>query len=244
MTATPARAPIRHYRLLAGLYVGQWLAPSFLGSGGLLTILYDRGVSLEQLGVFQALILVGLAKVLWSPLVDRFGSTRFGHYRSWLLVAQPAMVLAVLVLLPLDPVGDLGVVVVITVVMWVLMGTQDVATDALAFRLLDRTGRGVANGIQTAAGFASSLRRPQAAHHHAGHTGNRVIIADLEVREEFESDPSGFMVERHGDAWREGPQRLGADEQVFGWPLMETSPLKARLEDGDLGQVFTEPDAW
>ncbi|ONI91713.1 hypothetical protein ALI22I_07530 [Saccharothrix sp. ALI-22-I] len=158
MTIARERLPTRRatYRLLAGLYVGQWLAPSFLGSGGLLTILYQRGVSLEQLGAFQALIIVGPAKVLWAPLVDRFGSTRSGHYRSWLLVVQPAMVLAALVLLPLDPVADLGVVFVITIVMWVLMGAQDVATDALAFRLLDSTGRGVANGIQTAAGFVGA----------------------------------------------------------------------------------------
>ncbi|WP_158847852.1 hypothetical protein [Saccharothrix deserti] len=40
MTATPARAPTRHYRLLAGLYVGQWLAPSFLRSGAVLLV-YD-----------------------------------------------------------------------------------------------------------------------------------------------------------------------------------------------------------
>ncbi|MGK5672161.1 DUF1963 domain-containing protein [Micromonospora sp. URMC 106] len=56
---------------------------------------------------------------------------------------------------------------------------------------------------------------------------------DDEVREEFESDLFSFMLERFGDAWREDPGRLRADEQAFGWPLMETSPLKARLDKGD-----------
>ncbi|WP_067814147.1 DUF1963 domain-containing protein [Actinomadura kijaniata] len=101
---------------------------------------------------------------------------------------------------------------------------------------------------------------------------------DDEVCEEFECDPSGFVAERFGEAWLQDPGRLRADAQAFGWPLMETSALKARPEDGDrhlltlssnhgswsfpnggslmffipkpalregdLSQVFTEPDAW
>ncbi|MFF0149209.1 MFS transporter [Amycolatopsis sulphurea] len=131
------------------------MAPGFLGLGGLTTILYQQGVSLEQLGAFQALTILGLAKFLWAPLVDRYGARRFGHYRSWLLVTQ----VAVAALIPLDPVGDLGSVTVLVLVLWVLMGTQDVATDALFIRLLDESGRGVANGIQTAAGFLGTILR-------------------------------------------------------------------------------------
>lgn len=147
----------RVYLLLGALWAGQSMAPGFLGLGGLTTILYQQGVSLEQLGAFQALTILGLAKFLWAPLVDRYGARRFGHYRSWLLVTQPAMTLAVAALIPLDPVGDLGSVTVLVLVLWVLMGTQDVATDALSIRLLDESGRGVANGIQTAAGFLGTI---------------------------------------------------------------------------------------
>ncbi|MDN3243130.1 MFS transporter [Glycomyces tritici] len=143
--------------LLAGLWTSQWLAPSFLGMGGLATILYQQHVPLERLAVFQALTLIGLARFLWAPLIDRFGSRRSGHYRSWLLVAQPAMALATAGLIALDPVADLTAVTAVVIVMWVLMGVQDIATDALSIRLLDTAGRGVANGVQTAAGFLGTL---------------------------------------------------------------------------------------
>lgn len=147
----------RTHALLAGLWTSQWLAPSFLGMGGLVTILYRQGVPLERLAVFQALTLIGLARFLWAPLVDRYGSRSLGHYRSWLLAAQPAMALATAGLVVLDPVADLTAVTAVVVVMWVLMGVQDIATDALSIRLLDAAGRSVANGVQTAAGFLGTL---------------------------------------------------------------------------------------
>jgi predicted MFS family arabinose efflux permease len=147
----------RTHALLAGLWVSQWLAPSFLGMGGLTTILYREGVPLERLGALQALTLIGLARIAWAPLMDRFGVRRLGHYRSWLLVAQPAMVLLVAALVPLDPVDDLAAVAALVVAIWVVMGVQDVATDALSVRLLDAADRGIANGVQTAAGFLGTL---------------------------------------------------------------------------------------
>jgi predicted MFS family arabinose efflux permease len=147
----------RTHALLAGLWVSQWLAPSFLGMGGLTTILYREGVPLERLGALQALTLIGLARIAWAPLMDRFGVRRLGHYRSWLLVAQPAMALLVAALVPLDPVDDLAAVAALVVAIWVVMGVQDVATDALSVRLLDAADRGIANGVQTAAGFLGTL---------------------------------------------------------------------------------------
>lgn len=147
----------RTHALLAGLWVSQWLAPSFLGMGGLATILYREGVPLERLGALQALTLIGLARIAWAPLIDRFGVRRLGHYRSWLLAAQPAMVLLVAAMVPLEPVDDLAAVAALVVAIWVVMGVQDVATDALSVTLLDAADRGIANGVQTAAGFLGTL---------------------------------------------------------------------------------------
>ncbi|MEV1246682.1 DUF1963 domain-containing protein [Nonomuraea sp. NPDC050022] len=56
---------------------------------------------------------------------------------------------------------------------------------------------------------------------------------DDELQEEFEENSFRFMVKRFGKAWQNDPGRLSADEQAFGWPLMETHPLRARLEEGD-----------
>ncbi|SCL35739.1 Predicted arabinose efflux permease, MFS family [Micromonospora nigra] len=154
--SAPGRAPARTYSLLAGLYVSQFLGLGFFYTG-LAAILRDRGASLEQLGVAQLLGLFWALKFLWSPLVDRFGSTRHGHYRSWLLVLQPAMAVGLLGLLVVDPVDDFGSLMLLAGLVVLLSATQDIAADALAVRALDPAARGLGNGIQVAGGYLGNM---------------------------------------------------------------------------------------
>ena len=44
--------------------------------------------------MFSALALAWVFKFLWAPLVDRYGSRRRGHFRSWILPLQLAAVVA------------------------------------------------------------------------------------------------------------------------------------------------------
>ncbi|MDA3642450.1 MFS transporter [Saccharopolyspora indica] len=149
-------APPVGYRLLATLYTAQFLGTAFFATA-LASILRDRGVGLEQLGLLQVVSMLSAMRVLWAPLVDRFGSARRGHYRSWLLVLQPALALALLSLLVLDPVADLGLVLFAALATGVLSATQDIAVDALTVRLLRPEQHGIANGIQVAGGYVGSL---------------------------------------------------------------------------------------
>ncbi|WP_434740102.1 MFS transporter [Micromonospora sp. SH-82] len=142
---------------LTALYVTQYLGIGFI-TVGLAAILRDGGTSLQTLGLLQAIGLVWPLKFLWAPLLDRYGSRRLGHYRSWLLVLQSGLVLALLALAPFDsPVDRLGPVVAICAGYVVLSATQDVAADAVAVRVLSARTRGTGNGIQVAASYLGNL---------------------------------------------------------------------------------------
>lgn len=145
------------WALLASLYTTQFLALGFF-TVALVAILRQSGAPLERLGLVMSLGLVWAVKLLWAPLVDRFAlSAVRGHYRGWLLATQSGMV-AILLLLPaLDPLGDFAAVFALCLGIAFLSGTQDIAIDALACRLLAPQERGLGNGIQMAGGLLGNL---------------------------------------------------------------------------------------
>ncbi|MEU1688773.1 MFS transporter [Micromonospora sp. NPDC005707] len=142
---------------LTTLYVTQYLGVGFI-TVGLTAILRDGGTSLETLALLQIVGLVWPVKFLWAPILDRYGSRHRGHYRSWLLVLQTGLVLALAALLPFDrPADRLGPVVAVSLAYVLLSATQDIAVDAVAVRLLTARSRGTGNGIQVAASYLGNL---------------------------------------------------------------------------------------
>lgn len=140
----------RRYATLLMLYATQYLGVGFI-TIGLIAILRDGGTSLETLGALTLIGLIWPLKVLWAPMLDRFGSDTRGHYRSWLLVLQSGLVLTLLALLPFDrPADHLGAIVLVCAGYVFLSATQDIAVDAIAVRLLDTAERGTGNGVQLA----------------------------------------------------------------------------------------------
>lgn len=94
-----------------------------------------QGVSLSELGLLAALSIAWSAKVLWSPLVDRFGDRR-----QWIAGALLAMsgCLAMLATHPTE--AAIG----ITPAVWFALAlfcaasaTQDIAIDAYTIGLVD-----------------------------------------------------------------------------------------------------------
>jgi predicted MFS family arabinose efflux permease len=140
------------YRLLAVVYASQFVPLAFL-LYGLSAVLREREVPLERIAFVQLLGLVWVVKFAWAPLVDRYGSRRLGHYRSWLLAVQTLLTVAVLALIPIDVVTDLPLLVGIGAAIALLSATHDIAADAAAVRLLAPSERGVGNGIQRAGGY-------------------------------------------------------------------------------------------
>ncbi|THJ64631.1 MFS transporter [Arthrobacter echini] len=156
-TGTPRGSARKALKLVGGLYVTQYLGIGFF-TIGLVGILRDSGVSLATLGLIQLIGIIWPLKVFWSPLVDRFGSRRLGHYRSWLLIFQTGLVLSLIALVPFtDPAGSLGIVLTLCAIYVVCSATQDIAADAIAVRMLTGTLRGWGNGIQVAATYLGSV---------------------------------------------------------------------------------------
>ena len=116
----------------------------FLGfSAGLplLLVLGTLSFRLREAGIDRATIgflsWVGLAyafKWVWAPLVDRLPlpllHRRLGRRRSWLLLAQLAIVLGLLGMAGTDPQQDLGALVGWAVLVAFGSATQDIALDA------------------------------------------------------------------------------------------------------------------
>ena len=135
--------------LLASLYLSQGLPYGFF-TQALPALLRQQQVSLAVIGLTSLLSFTWACKFLWAPLVDLWGSNRFGYRKSWIVPLQLGAVLLLFCTAMLDPGKALVAIVCIAFVANVLAATQDVATDALAIDVLTPGERGVGNGVQIA----------------------------------------------------------------------------------------------
>ncbi|MFD5654249.1 MFS transporter [Streptomyces sp. NPDC127039] len=140
--------------ILTALYAGQYLAMSPLTA--LPAILRAEGAPLQQVGAVSLVNFMVIAKVLWAPLVDRYGRRPHRHYRTWLAVTQPSIAALLLALAAVDVTGDFALLMTMACLLGALIGTQDIATDGLAVRLVDSEDRGRANAVQVGAGFVGA----------------------------------------------------------------------------------------
>lgn len=107
--------------------------PYALLLGTLYAWLSEAEVDLETMGVFSLIGLAYAFKFLWSPLVDRArlpGLDRFGRRRSWLILAQGALGVILIVLSTLDPNTQLGWFSLLAGIGAFASATQDIVIDA------------------------------------------------------------------------------------------------------------------
>lgn len=142
--------------LLASLYVAQFLPVAFFGQT-IPVFLRQQGFSLELIGLTSLLGLPWMLKVLWSPLIDRYGWTKWGHYKFWIVLMQSLMAIAIAVCAFLDLKTNFTLLLAGMLVAIALAATQDVATDALAIELLKPAERGFGNSIQVAGGYLGGI---------------------------------------------------------------------------------------
>lgn len=135
--------------LLTSLYFAQGLPFGFF-TQFLPVMLRQQGVSLQAIGATYLLALPWSLKFLWAPLVDRYGSERFGKRRSWIVPIQAITVVTLLALSFVEPRGALKVLFLAVLAFNLLAATQDIATDGLAVDTLREKERGLGNAIQVA----------------------------------------------------------------------------------------------
>ncbi|MCC0179555.1 MFS transporter [Waterburya agarophytonicola K14] len=147
---------MNRWALLASLYVAQFLPVAFFGQT-LPVFLRQQGVSLELVGLTSLLSLPWTLKVLWSPLIDRYGWTKWGHYKFWIVLMQSLMGIVITVCALLDFDNNFMLLLAMMLLAITFAATQDIATDALAVDILKPSERGLGNSIQVGGGYLGSI---------------------------------------------------------------------------------------
>ncbi|MDJ0837545.1 MAG: MFS transporter [Acidobacteriota bacterium] len=132
------------YLVLACLYFSQGLPYGFFLQA-LPIIMRDMGASLPQIGAASLLSLPWALKFLWAPPVDRYGTKKI-----WILALQATAVMLFLVLGLLPRYEGFLYLMIGFLIANLVAATQDISSDGLAVLLLNRSERGVGNGLQVA----------------------------------------------------------------------------------------------
>jgi PAT family beta-lactamase induction signal transducer AmpG len=148
MPMTPERSNLTLSRKLAAIALLYFIEGFPYGVVNDLLPVYFRssGVSLKEIGLLSLLGLPWSLKVLWSPLIDRFGERR--HWMMACLVGMGA-ILAVLPFFPHDRVG--WALRALLLAFTVCSATQDVAIDAHTIALVEKGQEGAANSVRVSA---------------------------------------------------------------------------------------------
>nr|QDA77047.1 major facilitator superfamily protein [Jahnella sp. MSr9139] len=148
----PALSQSRFLRFLTfgALYLAQGL-PAGFASVGYVIFLTDQGLGNEAIGSAMGLMaLPWTFKILWAPLLDRVSSTRFGRRRPFIILAQLAMGITLLLLALLDPRRELALIGAVLFLHSTCASFQDVAVDGMAVDLLQPKEQAAANGVMFA----------------------------------------------------------------------------------------------
>lgn len=174
--------------LLSSLYISQGL-PSGFFAHALPALLREHGVSLTLIGLAKLLALPWFFKFLWAPVVDRVGAGKHSHYRRWILLMQSAGLLALAMLSLLRPENwfsaNLPWFLLAALLINTCLATQDIATDALAVKILPVQQRGLGNSIQVA-GYKLGML--------AGGNGLLILMASIGLQDGFRWLAAGLLL--------------------------------------------------
>lgn len=117
----------------------------------------QEGMSLQVIGSLPLLAIPVMLKFLWSPLIDRYGFTRWGHYRFWIICLQLLVIFTVIGLGFFGINQNFIILLLGLLSLSLLSSSQDIATDALAVGLLEPQERGLGNAIQTSGNYMGAV---------------------------------------------------------------------------------------
>jgi PAT family beta-lactamase induction signal transducer AmpG len=103
----------------------------------------QNGVSLREIGLMGALTLPWTLKVLWAPLLDRFGERR-----TWVAICCFAMAVAMFCVPLLDASSPNLILWMLLIAFTVSSATQDVAIDAFAVGIASKGEEGKINSLR------------------------------------------------------------------------------------------------
>jgi PAT family beta-lactamase induction signal transducer AmpG len=104
--------------------------PLLLTWGVLQAWMTEKGVDLTWIGMISLVQIPYTWKFLWAPLLDRFVPPFLGRRRGWLLIAQMALVAAIVGLGYSDPVKNTTLMIAAAILVAFFSATQDIVIDA------------------------------------------------------------------------------------------------------------------
>jgi PAT family beta-lactamase induction signal transducer AmpG len=140
----------RKLAVIAGLYLIEGF-PAALRLDVWPVYLREAGVSRATIGAMSILSWAFALKVLWSPLVDRYGERQ-----HWIAGALAVIAVALLALAALDPTAQPLALWLAVAAVCLASATQDVAIDAYSIHLVRAGEEGPANAMRVAA-FRTAL---------------------------------------------------------------------------------------
>lgn len=166
----------RHPRVIGMLFLGFSAGLPLLLVGGTFTAwLRDLGVDLAAIGFLSWVGMAHSIKVLWAPVVDRVPLPLLGRWlgrrRSWMILAQVCIALALLGMALTDPTESVLWVAVLAVVAAFGSATQDIAVDAYRVEAVEAEKQG-AMAASYVAGYRFAVLAAGAGALHIAAIGN------------------------------------------------------------------------
>ncbi|MGD9329755.1 MAG: AmpG family muropeptide MFS transporter [Desulfobacterales bacterium] len=131
MTAATIVKVLVSRRMLVALIMGFAAGlPLLLTIGVLQAWMKDAGVDLTIIGLMNLVQIPYTWKFLWAPLLDRYAIPFLGRRKGWLLLAQLALITAIIGLGMSDPRNHFGALVLMACLVAFFSATQDIVIDA------------------------------------------------------------------------------------------------------------------
>ena len=121
--------------------------PLALSGSALQAWLTVDNIDLATIGYFSLAGLPYTFKFLWAPLMDRFEPAFLGRRRSWLVLIQALMALALVLMSRLSPSSQTQALAVMAFVIAFLSASQDVVIDAYRTDVLRPDERGLGSSL-------------------------------------------------------------------------------------------------
>ncbi len=143
------------YSILFSLYLAQSIPMSFF-STVLPVIMRMENFSLSSIGLLQLIKIPWILKFLWAPFVDRNAESDM-HYRRWILGSEAFYAVVIMAIGFFDLSTRFTTIIALMISAFFISATQDIASDALAVRILKKEERGYGNSLQSSGNFLGSL---------------------------------------------------------------------------------------
>ncbi len=146
---------MKKYPTLLSLYLAQSIPMSFF-STIVPVIMRQEKYSLAMIGLLQLIKLPWILKFLWAPVVDRYTSND-ASYKRWIFSSELVYALIIIAIGFLNLEFNFTLIIGLMLAAFIASGTQDIATDAFAIKILRKDERSLGNSMQSAGSFLGTM---------------------------------------------------------------------------------------